>query len=63
MSRDPQLAHDRDSSFIWNYFLLANAFGEEKVNIGLSDWILPIIHGYVEQASEYLLLLMMEFFS
>lgn len=36
---------------MWNYHLLAPAF-ELDVPEGRSRWVLPLIHGFVDQASE-----------
>ncbi|CAG8525767.1 16366_t:CDS:10 [Cetraspora pellucida] len=34
--------------FVWNHYLLENGFRSLKNN---SDWILPVIHGFVDQSS------------
>jgi len=33
--------------FIWNHYLLKNGFKSFK-----SSWVLPIIHGFVDQSSK-----------
>ena len=35
--------------FIWNNYILKNAFGKGCLNSD-SNWVLPIIHGFVDQA-------------
>lgn len=40
-----------NTRFMWNYYLLAPAFNLEEPR-GRSRWVLPLIHGFVDQASE-----------
>ncbi|RUS30451.1 SacI homology domain-containing protein [Jimgerdemannia flammicorona] len=52
MTRPPQTADNCESNyndmFIWNHYLLENGFKSLKTN---SEWILPIVHGFVEQTN------------
>ena len=43
-----------NDKFIWNHFLLQPAF-RDRMNAGrdATGWVLPIIYGYVDQASKY----------
>lgn len=40
-----------NTRFMWNYYLLAPAFNLEEPR-GRSRWVLPLIHGFVDQASK-----------
>jgi hypothetical protein len=42
-----------NTRFMWNHHLLAPAFDLEEPK-GRSRWVLPLIHGFVDQASECL---------
>ena len=46
--------HERpwNTRFMWNYRLLKPAFTLEQPK-GRSKWVLPLIHGFVDQASMY----------
>lgn len=39
-----------NTRFMWNHHLLTPAFGLEGGDV--SGWVLPMIHGFVDQASE-----------
>lgn len=39
-----------NTRFMWNHYLLAPAFDLEEPK-GRSRWVLPLIHGFVDQAS------------
>ena len=39
---------DWNNMVVWNHYLLSNGFGAEMIK---SEWCLPIIHGFVDQAS------------
>jgi hypothetical protein len=41
-----------NTRFMWNHHLLSPAFDLEEPK-GRSRWILPLIHGFVDQASEW----------
>lgn len=41
-----------NARFMWNHHLLAPAFDLEEPK-GRSRWVLPLIHGFVDQASEW----------
>lgn len=47
-----------NNRFVWNHFLLSNAFFESMETEGpdgkkeRSCWVLPLVYGYVDQASE-----------
>ena len=52
MTRPPNRRNfSYNEMFVWNSYLLENGFRSLKNN---SDWILPIIHGFVDQSSEYI---------
>lgn len=40
-----------NTRFMWNHHLLSSAFNLEEPR-GRSRWIIPLIHGFVDQASE-----------
>jgi hypothetical protein len=40
-----------NTRFMWNHHLLAPAFDLEEPK-GRSRWVLPLIHGFVDQASK-----------
>jgi len=42
--------HDR---FAWNHHMLEEAFGKRAEGIAKSHWVLPLVHGHVDQASSY----------
>jgi hypothetical protein len=39
------------SRFAWNYHLFAVAFENPETDAPKAHWVLPIIHGHVDQAS------------
>jgi hypothetical protein len=41
-----------EEQFVWNHFLLETAFGRDVARVR-SPWVLPLIHGFIEQASMY----------
>ena len=43
-----------NTRFMWNHHLLSPAFDLEEPK-GRSRWVLPLIHGFVDQASAYAL--------
>ncbi|CAG8437927.1 7513_t:CDS:10 [Diversispora eburnea] len=50
MTRPPNRRNfSYNEMFVWNHYLLENGFRSLKNN---SDWILPIIHGFVDQSSK-----------
>jgi len=40
--------HDNNAMFVWNHYLLQPVMDRLK---SIHDWFLPIVHGYVDQAS------------
>lgn len=54
--REPVAAWGFNDRFVWNHFLLQAAFKQpdpEDENHGeRSCWVLPLVHGYVDQASK-----------
>jgi hypothetical protein len=40
--------------FTWNYYMLAVAFGNQENIPVKARWILPLVHGHVDQASEHI---------
>jgi phosphatidylinositol 3,5-bisphosphate 5-phosphatase len=40
--------HDNNAMFVWNHYLLQPVMDRLK---NIHDWFLPIVHGYVDQAS------------
>lgn len=47
----PPTAWGYNDKFVWNHYLLRSAFGNLKEK---SNWVLPLVHGFVDQASESL---------
>ena len=43
--------HSWNTRFMWNHHLLSPVFDLEEPK-GRSQWVLPLIHGFVDQASE-----------
>lgn len=50
----PQHEAVRNTMFIWNYYLLSNGFTEDKISGKVpSDWVLPVVHGFLSQTSNH----------
>lgn len=38
--------------FAWNHHMLFEAFGKGQEGINKSPWVLPLVHGHVDQTSQ-----------
>ncbi len=54
MTRPPPAFDDKwtfNDRFAWNYHMLTEAFGHKKGGAIRAHWVLPLVHGHVDQAS------------
>ena len=42
-----------NNRFAWNHHMLTAPFDDGKFPASKAHWLIPLIHGHVDQASEY----------
>ena len=69
LQRNLTSAHSESSNtwnfndrFAWNYRMLSDAFGSRDGGVIKAHWVLPLIHGHVDQASMSDLLKYLDFY-
>jgi len=48
-----ETGHKYNSMFVWNDFLIKNGFSEKEKEMGETDWVVPIIRGFVDQSGKF----------